>query len=305
MERQPVVAILSPGQMGSAIGRVLAARGPRVIAPLAGRSERTIGLARSAGIEDVGTIERVVAEADVILSVTTSVAAPLIGSEVAALLRSGRVGRTRPLTFVECNALAPQNVRAIAAPLLEAGCRLVDAGIVGGPPTATRGPRFYASGPHIDDFLAFRDFGLDVRPLGHEIGQASAMKMSYAALTKGLIALGSELLLVAGEHDLLDPLLDELESSQPALRRWLESSIPGMPSKARRWVSEMLEISATFDDLGLSPGYHRAASDLYAWIEETPLGAERPEARDAGRDLRATLEGLARGQRPRGDSSNT
>lgn len=289
-----VVAILSPGEMGHAIGRVLGKRGARVITALDGRSARTAGLARVAGIEDVGSLERIVAEADVVFSVLPSAAAPILAAEIARLLPK----RERPLTFVECNALAPETVRAIGTTVSEAGGRVVDVGIVGGPPTETRSPRFYVSGPFRDDFLVFRDYGLDVWPLGTEIGQASGLKMTYAALTKGLSALGTELLLAAARLDLLDPLLAELDSSQPVLLDWLERSAPGMPAKSRRWVSEMREIAATFQARDLSPGYHLAASSLFERVGQTSLGQERPEARPA-RGLRETIEQLAE-ELPRG-----
>jgi 3-hydroxyisobutyrate dehydrogenase-like beta-hydroxyacid dehydrogenase len=292
MDRAPVVAILSPGEMGHAIGRVLAHHGSRVITSLDGRSERTRGLARAAGIEDVSSLDRVVAEADLVLSVMPSASAPGVAREVAERLP----GRRSPLTFVECNALAPQTVREIGDEVSRAGATVVDVGIVGGPPTLTGSPKFYASGPSLDAFLRLGDLGLDIRPLGAAIGQASGMKMCYAALTKGLSALGAELLLAASRLDLLDPLLAEFHDSQPTALAWLERSVPGMPPKARRWVSEMEEIAATLEHLGLSPGYHQAAANLYRWVGETELGHERPESRDQSRGLRAVVGALADSQ---------
>lgn len=283
------VAILSPGEMGSAIGGFLARRGLSVITSLDGRSERSVELARRAGIEDVGSLDRVVAEADVVFSVLASAAAPELAGAIARRLP----GRDRPLTFVECNALAPETTRAIAGVVADAGGHVVDVGIVGSPPTEHRGPRFYASGPYLDDFLAFREYGLDVLPLGAEIGQASGLKMTYAALTKGLTALGTELLLTASKLELLDPLLGELSDSQPALLDWLEKALPGMPPKSRRWVSEMQEIARTFAREGQSPSYHQAASDLYRRVGETGLGHERPESRDQSRTMRTVVESLA------------
>jgi 3-hydroxyisobutyrate dehydrogenase-like beta-hydroxyacid dehydrogenase len=286
------VAILSPGEMGHAIGRVLGARGCRVVTSLAGRSRRTAELAAAAGIEDVGSIDEVVRQADAVLSVTTSAAAPGVAASVAELHRR----RERRLLFVECNALAPQTTRRICQPVEAAGAAVVDVGIVGGPPTLESSPRFYASGPSAEELLALRERGLDVRPIGPEIGQASGLKMCYAALTKGLSALGTELLLAAERMGLSEALFDELASSQAAQLKWLESSVPGMPPKARRWVSEMLEIAATLEGLGLSPGYHRAASELFAWVGQTELGQERPESRDRSRTLRQVVAGLAAAQ---------
>lgn len=289
MPGKPIVAILSPGEMGHAIGRVLVHHDLRVITSLAGRSQRTRGLARAAGIEDVDSLDRVVAEADLVLSVMPSAAAPDVAQAVADRLTA----RSRPLTFVECNALAPQTAHAIGEVVTRAGGHVVDVGIVGGPPTLSQSPHFYASGPFVDEFRILAEHGLDVRSIGGEVGQASGLKMCYAALTKGLSALGTELLLVAASLDLLDPLLTELQASQPTALAWLERSVPGMPPKARRWVSEMQEIAATFEHVGLSPGYHRAAAALYQWVGETRLGHENPESRDRDRTLRAVVDALA------------
>src|SRR5438874_6949285 len=122
MTQAPIVAILWPGEMGHAIGRVLVNRGLRVVTALEGRSVRTAGLTRLAGIEDVGSIEGVVREADVVFSVTASVAAPVVGREVARF----HAGRDNALIFVECNALAPRTVREIAAVVSDEGGTVVD-----------------------------------------------------------------------------------------------------------------------------------------------------------------------------------
>ncbi|HZQ98609.1 MAG TPA: DUF1932 domain-containing protein [Chloroflexota bacterium] len=286
------VAILSPGEMGHAIGRKLARNGARAITALDGRSRRTRELAAAAGIEDVGSLERVVAEAEVLMSVLPSAAAPGLGQAVAERLG----GRREPLLFVECNALAPATVESIAATVSAAGAKVVDVGIVGSPPTDARSPKFYASGPHAEDLRVLARYGLDVRPMGPRIGQASGLKMCYAALTKGFQALGAELLLAAEKMELLDPLLAEFRDSQPTQLEWLERSVPGMPPKSRRWVSEMQEIAATLGAVGQSSGYHEAASSFFAKVGETELGHERPEARDTSRTLRAVIEGLARSE---------
>jgi len=287
------VAILSPGEMGHAIGRTLRENGARAITALEGRSGRTVELARAAGIEDVGTLARAVAEADILMSVLPSAAAPGLGAAVAELVRAG----SRAPLFVECNALAPPTVVQIAEGVSQAGAKVVDVGIVGSPPSGKRSPKIYASGPHADELLVLREHGLDVRPMGPKIGQASGLKMCYGALTKGFQALGTELLLTAEKLDLLDPLMAELQDSQAAQLQWLERSVPGMPPKSRRWVSEMLEIAATLDSVGQSSGYHEAASAFFARVGETELGHERPESRDQSRTLRQVVEELARADR--------
>ena len=280
------IAILSPGEMGHAIGRVLVNHGFRVVTSLAGRSRRTADLSQAAGIEDVGNLDCLVDQADIVLSIMPSAAAPVVAAEVANRLS----GRGRTLTFVECNAIAPQTVREIEGTISGAGGLLVDVGIIGGPPTDTYQPRLYASGPHVDSFLRLKSSGLDIRPIGSEIGQASGMKMCYAALTKGLSALGTEIMVAAAKLDLIDSLHEELRGSQAALFDWLDKGIPGMPPKSRRWVSEMEEIAATLGHLGLSSGYHLAAADLYRRVGETRLAQESPESRDKTRTMRGAIE---------------
>jgi len=287
------VAIVSTGDMGHALGRRLRDHGLRVITSLRGRSARTAALAATAGIENVAEDAQLVAEADVVLAVLAPAAALDLADRVAEAARGNRAD----LLYVECNAIAPQTVRTIASHLEKAGVRVVDAGIIGGPPRsggADEGPRIYASGNNAAEFARLRDYGLDVRVLGSEIGQASGLKMCYAALTKGLSALATELLVAGRAMNLNDALHAELESSQGSLLRWIERALPGMPPKADRWVGEMEEIAATFGAPGLTPLLHQGAADLYRFVTTTPLGDETPEARHLGQtadDVIAVLAG--------------
>ncbi len=287
------VAILSPGEMGHAIGRVLVNHGYRVITSLAGRSRRTAGLSVAAGIEDVGNLDDLVDQAHAILSIMPSIDAPVVAADVAGRLSR----RDKPLLFVDCNAIAPQTVRGIESTITEAGGLMADVGIIGGPPTDTYQPRLYASGPHLDRLLTLRESGLDIRPIGTEIGQASGMKMCYAALTKGLSALGTAIMVAAAKLDLSGPLRDELSGSQTPVFNWLQKSIPGMPPKSRRWVSEMEEIAATLAHLGLPSGFHIGAADIYRRVGETRLAQELPECRDTTRTLHAAIEELVASQK--------
>jgi hypothetical protein len=117
--------------------------------------------------------------------------------------------------------------------------------------------------------------------------------MCYAALTKGLTALGTELMVTAHQLGLDEPLHAELEHSQQALLSWLTRSIPTMPPKAHRWVGEMEEIAATFSALGLTPRMLEGAADMYRFVAETPLGRETPETRDSSRDAYGVVTALA------------
>jgi 3-hydroxyisobutyrate dehydrogenase-like beta-hydroxyacid dehydrogenase len=154
--------------------------------------------------------------------------------------------------------VSPSTVERIAAVIAPTGSPFVDAGIIGSPPQGNdAGPRFYASGRAAARFAALREFGLDVRVLNGSISAASALKMSYAGITKGTQALGAAMLLAATRGGTADALLAELTGSQPQILAWLKRSLSLMPSKAYRWVAEMHEIA---DFVGEDP----AAHELYA-----------------------------------------
>ena len=156
---KPTIAIMSPGDMGHAVGAVLRQGGLRVVAELGARSARTRMLAGRAGIEAVADDAALVREADMLLSILAPAEALALAERIARAVRE--TGAT-PL-YVDCNAIAPQTARRIAEITEAAGARFVDAGIIGPPPkpgaTATR---FYASGRDTATFARLRDFGLEV-----------------------------------------------------------------------------------------------------------------------------------------------
>ena len=283
------VAILSPGDMGHAIGQLLKENELRVLTCLAGRSGRTRELSEQAGITDVPNLNELVEQSDVLMSVTVSEAVPGLCREIADAVKATGTD----LLFAECNAIAPELSRKMEEVLSEAGARYVDASIIGGPPRDGSSPRVYVSGENAAEFEQLRDFGLDVRNLGPQLGRASGIKMCYAAMTKGTTALQSELLIAAEKMGLTQELMAEFTGSQPAVVQRMEGWIPGMPAKSRRWISEMEQIEATFRDLGLTPNIFKGVADIYRMIGETPLGDENPESRDKERGLAETIRLIA------------
>lgn len=185
------VAILSPGDMGHAVAQLLREHELRVVTCLAGRSARTLALSNKAGVVDLPSMAELVRQSDAVLSITTSEAATGVCQEVAQAMQA----TGRRLLFAECNAIAPQKARQMEPVITQAGGRFVDASIIGSPPRGGKSPRFYASGPHAGEMEGLKEFGLDVRNLGPDIGQASGIKMCYAAMTKGSAALYTELLM--------------------------------------------------------------------------------------------------------------
>lgn len=270
----PTVAIVAPGSMGAGIAARLREHGVQVLTSLEGRSAASAERAAAAGMRAVSLAR--LTECDFLLSIVPPGAAESFADGVAR-----RLTHPRPV-FVDCNAVSPQTVRRIAARVTAAGAPLVDAGIIGGPPRAgTPGPVLYASGPDALRFAALAEYGLDIRVMGEEVGAASALKMSYAGITKGLIAVASAMLLAAERAGVADTLARELAASQHGLLGSLDRTIPGMLPKAWRWVAEMRQIAAFSADPAAAQIYEGAAQ-LY----------ERLASESGGREERGLLGGF-------------
>ncbi len=290
------VALLSPGDMGHSVGAVLTGHGLRVITCLEGRSDRTRALAAEAGLEDVDSYAELVRQAQLLLSIVVPAQAVALAERVADALRAADVGAA--LTYADCNAIAPQTARQIGRVITAAGARFVDAGIIGSPPGRGGRNRIYVSGEHTEALLALNDYGLEVFDLQGEAGQASGLKMCYAALTKGLTALCTELLVAAEELGISEPLAHEFRESQGAMVTRMERGVPGMLPKAHRWIGEMEEIARTFGGLGLTPDMLHGAAEMYRLVMRTELGTRTPEDTRPLPGLEETIATLARATLP-------
>lgn len=280
------VGIMSPGDMGGATGKVLADAGFEVYTCLAGRSELTRRIAAESGFRDLPDMDALVTRVDLVVSILVPDQAVALAERVAESMR--RTGARPP--FVECNAIAPQTVRRIESIIAAAGGLLIDGGIIGGPPRAGSSPRYYCSGPDTSAFEALRSSGLDIRRIGDGIGQASGLKMVYAASTKGTTALWTELLVAARVLGLQEALMAEFGADGGRARAQM-SGIPSMPRRARRWIGEMEEIAATFEHLGLTPRILLGAADMYRLVAGTRLADQT--SRDPNPTLEDVLEELA------------
>ena len=288
--RIETVAILSPGDMGHAVGRALREHGLSVISHLEGRSQRTRELASRAGIAGVASLEELVGKADVVLSILVPSEASGVAESVAGVIRA--IGADT--MFVDCNAVSPSTAAAMCETITRAGGCYVDGGIIGGPP-APGAPRvrIYVSGERAAELSALDCEGVAVMQMGDEVGRASAIKMCYAALTKGTSSLQLALLTAAKVLGVSDELAAEFASSQPAASSAMNKGLPGLPSKAFRWIGEMEEIAATFDGAGVTPFFHKGAAEMYRLMSETPFAGETPETIDRARTLDDTVAALA------------
>src|SRR5882672_10966462 len=257
----PVVAVIAPGMMGAAVGGRLVDHGLRVLTSLQGRSAETQARAKAAGMTAASDEE--IAAADFVLSILPPGDAVSLAQRFAPALTASN---GKPI-YVDCNAVSPPTVERVAAAITPTGCAFVDAGIIGSPPRPqdAAGPRFYASGAHAQKFAALKNFGLDIRLLGGPLTAASAMKMSYAGITKGTQALGAVMMLAATRGGTADALFAELKSSQPQMLAWLKRNLALMPPKAYRWVAEMHEIA---DFVGEDPAAHELYTGAAHFYEQ-------------------------------------
>jgi 3-hydroxyisobutyrate dehydrogenase-like beta-hydroxyacid dehydrogenase len=234
--------------MGAAVATLLPGR---VLWASDGRSEATAE--RAAGFTDVGTVGAVVSEAEVVFSICPPHAALEVAREVAGLTG----------VYVDANAVSPATTDEIRGTIEAAGGTFVDGGIIGGPPDEP-GTRLYLSGAEAQQVAdLFAGTVLDARILSDRPGDASALKMVYAAWSKGTAALLLAITEVARERGVDEALLAEWRESLPYLEERLAGAERSAAKKGWRWIGEMEEIAATFAAAGQPDGFHRAAADVY------------------------------------------
>jgi 3-hydroxyisobutyrate dehydrogenase-like beta-hydroxyacid dehydrogenase len=265
------VGIVSPGFMGSGLGRALRAGGARVVATVTDRSPRTARLAANAGLELLPDLGAVVQAADVLLSVTPPAAAVAAARSIAAAARAAGVA---PLV-ADLNAVSPPTMATIAGVL--SGLPVVDGSISGPPPPARPAARVYLSGTRAAGIAALPWHG-QIEPvvLGPAVGSASALKMCTASVYKGLTALVTQAMRTAHRHGVLDQVLADLG------RNGLDMSagVAVAATKAHRYVDEMREIAATQAAAGLAPALFEAFAAVYADVAGTDLAHGDPESTD-------------------------
>lgn len=274
-----------PGDMGHGVGRALRENGNDVVTCLAGRSGHTCDLAAQAGLRDLGSLFDIVKNTDLILSILPPASAVAQAQSVADAMRATG---SCPV-YVDCNAISPSTVQGVGDIICAAGATFIDAGIVGLAPGKGPAPRFYVSGPDLDAMTDLDGQGIQVRPVGTETGQASALKMTYAALTKGTWTLHTALLMTASRTGVLPDLLAEFEYSQKGALAAMRSTIPRLPADSGRWVGEMEEIARTFADAGVTSGFHDGAAEIFRVLSKTPFAEETRQTMDTTRTLEEAL----------------
>jgi 3-hydroxyisobutyrate dehydrogenase-like beta-hydroxyacid dehydrogenase len=251
----PTVAIVAQGGMGAACAKRLTDNDVRVITSLAGRSETSAKRAAAAGMVAVSDAE--IAAADFILSIVPPNEALPLAKRLAPALTAAN----KKAIYADCNAVSPETVKEVTKVVEATGAPFIDAGIIGGPPRAGyNGPIFYYSGPADTGIETLNEYGLIFRKVEGGVGAASALKMSYGGITKGLTAVGSAMILAATRAGVAKALHAELSASQPNLMTYFTRSVPDMFGKAYRWVPEMQEIAHFAGDPATEEMYRAIAA---------------------------------------------
>jgi 3-hydroxyisobutyrate dehydrogenase-like beta-hydroxyacid dehydrogenase len=265
-----VIGLLHPGEMGAAVGACLTAAGHEVLWVSRGRGPDTAKRAATAGLTDAGTVAALAARAQIIIAVCP----PHAALDVAWAVH-GFGG-----LYVDANAVSPGTAREVAQLICESGGRYVDGGIVGPPPEPERPgrSRLYLSGGDAAQIAAlFAGTPLDTRIVDGPDTAASAVKMAYAAWTKGTNALLLAVRALAREQGVEDALLAEWALSQPGLDARSAGAARSAAAKGWRWVAEMEEIGATMSAAGLPDGFHQAAAEIF---RRSPRGAAGDDVLD-------------------------
>jgi 3-hydroxyisobutyrate dehydrogenase-like beta-hydroxyacid dehydrogenase len=272
MPPNPVVAVIAQGAMGAGFGRRLTRGGVTVLTSLAGRSPRSAERAAAAGMR-AATDAEIAAGADIILSIIPPAEARALAERLAPHLRSA----TRKPLYADCNAISPATAEEVAAVIEAAGAPFADGGIIGGPPRDDGyTPVLYTSGPGAEALTALNAHGLDVRVTPGPAGAASALKMSYAGITKGLVALASAMALAATRAGAAEGFFRELERSQPQLLAWFQRMVPPSYDKAYRWNGEMEEIAEFIGEAGgEAAGIYQAIARFYTQMAADNAGPKR------------------------------
>jgi 3-hydroxyisobutyrate dehydrogenase-like beta-hydroxyacid dehydrogenase len=273
MTKSTIVGLLNPGDMGAPVARCLTERGITVLWASEGRGPESAARAAAAGLTDAGTPRQLAARAEVILSVCPPHAALDVAWSV-----HGFTG-----IYLDANAIAPGTAREVAELISGNGGSYVDGSIIGPPPVQAGYTRLYLSGENAPAMAElFGGTAVEPKIISGPATAASAIKMAYAAFTKGISAMLLASRALAQAEGVEDALLAEWQISQPQLLAQSDRSAAASVAKGWRWVGEMEEIAHCMAGVGLPDGFHQAAAEIF---RRSP----RSLAEETGTDLTSAV----------------
>ena len=267
MTALPTVGLLYPGEMGASLGKLLTNAGVRVVTTLTARSLRTAQLSHNAGIESLSSLEEVVRQSRVILSLVETSSAATVAESYASLARLA----PRGTVYVEANSIGPETVKSIAATVSATGCDVMDGAINGPARTLSTGGTLYLSGSRADEVAELFGKVVRVRVLGPEIGQASTIKMLLGGLTKGTCALFLELAILAQRRGMLPEMMEAITMIYPGIAVLVDRMLPTYARHAGRRSIEMQELEQTLQNSGIDPCMVGAIRELHDQLAAMPF----------------------------------
>jgi len=276
------IGILHPGEMGISIAASAKNSGCEVYWVSEGRRQPTRERAAQFGLQDARTLTKLCEECPIIISVCPPHAAESLANDVVA---AGFTG-----VFVDANAIAPQRTLKIGETMSRRGVTFVDGGIIGFPAWRPGTTRLYLAGLRAGEVAACFSAGpLDTKVMGATIGKASALKMCYAANTKGTVALLAAIVGAAETLGVREELFAQWKHDDAALPEQVQKRIQANTPKAWRFVAEMEEISRTFSEAGVPGEFHAAAANIYQRLARFKDSGTPPALEDI---LNALTEGV-------------
>jgi 3-hydroxyisobutyrate dehydrogenase-like beta-hydroxyacid dehydrogenase len=250
------IGILHPGEMGISISASAQNSGCEVYWVSEGRRAPTRERALQFRLRDAETLQGLCRQCRIVISVCPPHAAESLANDVVAARFTG--------IYVDANAISPQRTIKIGDMMSAAGISFVDGGIIGSPAWKPGTTWLYLSGTNASEVAnCFKAGPLDTRIIGTSIGKASALKMCYAANTKGTVALLAAILATAETLAVRKELFEHWKREDPAFPEQVQRRIQGAAPKAWRWAGEMEEISKTFSEAGAPGEFHAAAANIY------------------------------------------
>ena len=274
------IGLLHPGEMGATVGAAARENEVRVVWASEGRGPRTKGRAGEAGLTDVDALAALVERSRIVISVCPPHAAAELARAVAGQRFSG--------VYVDANAVSPATVGEVRQIVEAGGASFVDGGIIGPPAVAPGTTRLYLSGAESTRVAdCFRCGPLEACVLDGPPGAASALKMAYAAWTKGSAALLIAIRTLSIHEGVDAALIREWDLSQSGLPGRSAGAVRSNVRKAWRFSGEMEEIADTFAAAGLPDGFHRAAAEIYRRMTDYKDAAETPSVEEAAAQVLA------------------
>ena len=249
------------GDMGLSVGIYLLKSGFKVLTNIDGRSEKTIKNVKSTNIENT-TQSDLLMKSDIILSIIPPDSSVQVAQQLSELSQLN----SKPITYVECNAISPNTTQFIEKSFMTKAfknSKYIDGSIIGTAPNDTYKPNLYISGKYAKDIESLKSQAFRIINLGRNLEAASSIKMCYASLTKGTNALWISLLLLSEKLNIFNELIEEFDYSQKESLIKMKNQIPKLPSKSGRWIAEMREIASTYKSQSLHSGSFDNSSYIY------------------------------------------